>query len=442
MKKNIFITILLMIFISALSVTVVNADNYYISNSGNDNNLGTSETEPWATLSKVNDFSFKPGDVVYFNSGDVWRGTIIPHGGKDGQYITYTSYGSGDKPVFLGSVDKSKSSDWENKSGNIWLTKMNLKSQGIPDVGNIIFNADEAVGVKVFYEMDLKKQNDFFYNAKNDVLEMYSEGNPALKYNKLECALMKSIVDLDQRSYVVIDGISLKYGGGCGINGDEVHYIKILNCDISYIGGGLLYWDDGTPIRFGNGINFWNNANDIQVEKCNIWEIYDTAVSNQGNGEDNKQYNIAYRNNNIWNIQWAFEIWHKDTNTIVHDIYFENNVSKNSGYAWGSNQRPDGGGGYHLTLFASSARMTNIYIRDNLFENAKSANIYLSAQWKGIENLTLDKNVYVQDKDKCFAWYSDEKYYSDDFNTYKIVSGKDANSELHYNSSIVSLNNN
>ena len=47
---------------------------YYVSNSGNDGNAGTSPTAAWKSLAKVNRFSFAPGDVVLFERGGVWRG--------------------------------------------------------------------------------------------------------------------------------------------------------------------------------------------------------------------------------------------------------------------------------------------------------------------------------------------------------------------------------
>jgi len=435
MRKNMIVTIMFVMLITALCFTVVSADNYYISNSGNDSNSGTSESEPWATLEKVNGFDFAPGDVIHFKSGDVWRGTLYVNGGEDGQYVTYTSYGTGDKPLLLGSTDKSSSSDWINNGGNIWVTTMNIKSRGILDVGNIIFDNGKAVGVKVFKNSDLKKQNDFWYDRKSDTLAVYSSGNPADRFDSIECALMRDIIYLDQKSYVIVAGLALKYGGGCGIYGEDAQYMRIINNDISYIGGSLLYWEGDTPVRYGNGINFWNNVHDILVEGNNIWEIYDTAVSNQGDGEGNRIYNITYKNNKISNAQWSFEMWHRDSNTTVSNVVFENNICKDAGYTWGSEQRPNGGGGFHLSLFESAAKMSNISIRNNVFENAETMTIFMSSNWNNRENLAMDNNTYIQQKNKGFAYYMDNRFYSNQFENYISFSGKDTNSNIYYNNS-------
>jgi len=63
------------------------------------------------------------------------------------------------------------------------------------------------------------------------------------------------------------------------------------------------------PLR--NGIEFWSNARDCLVEGCRLWEIYDAALTNQGNGT-NQQVNITYRDNVIWNSEYSFEYWNRD----------------------------------------------------------------------------------------------------------------------------------
>ena len=72
---------------------------YYISNTGNDSNNGTSTGTPWQTITKVNEQSFAPGDIIAFNKGDEWNGVRLRVLGSN---ITITSYGTGDKPIISG----------------------------------------------------------------------------------------------------------------------------------------------------------------------------------------------------------------------------------------------------------------------------------------------------------------------------------------------------
>ncbi|KJR46650.1 hypothetical protein UF75_2944 [Desulfosporosinus sp. I2] len=463
MKKSILLFISIVFISIFVNPTCLFAQDYYVSNSGVNSNSGMSEDSPWQTVEKVNSTAFVAGDVIHFKSGDAWREQLRPASGNENGYITYTSYGVGDKPLLLGSVNRSNKDNWKYEGNNIWILQsvdsvsnmdissakidispakirlwnegssdvsseviedgqntsyalkcnnpgnktsdiqiillngLNIKrdhsynivfsakstksfkippiklmkstspwtnyarvSNGSPDittewkdysvsfqanaedenaritiglgnsipadttlyinsisyneikesginrdVGNIIFDQGKEVGIKVFNENELKEQNYFWYDKENDTVKIYSSKNPAELYNSIECAITKNIIDETDKSYIKYDGLALKYGGAHGIGGGNTHHIWVSNCDINYIGGGELVKGKGN--RYGNGIEFWNNTHDNIVEKCNIGEIFDAALTNQGNGVAIKQYNISYRNNIIWNAEYSFE---------------------------------------------------------------------------------------------------------------------------------------
>lgn len=358
-------------------------NHYYVSNSGNDNNSGMHEEDPWQTIEKVNSTMFGPGDVIHFKRGDVWREQLIPVSGNEKGLITYTSYGSGSKPLLLGSVDRSNIDDWSYESRNIW----ELQSDIHQDVGNLIFNHGKEVGVKVMNENDLNEQNRFWYDKETKTVKIYSLLNPAELYNSIECALTRNIIPQDNRSYINYDGLTLKYGGAHGIGGENTHHIRVSNCDISYIGGGTN--DD--QVRYGNGIEFWNNAHDNSVENCSIGEIYDAALTNQGIGTAVKQYNIIYKNNTIWNAEYSFEYFMNSIDGQTHNIVFEKNNCSNAGGGWGHYQRPDPSG-RHICFWDNNAQTEEVIIRDNTFVNAKETCFYISKQWNGIDNLVYKNN--------------------------------------------------
>lgn len=97
------------------------ASNYYVNaNQGSDNwngtvseggflpigcaddgNLSDCTDGPWQTVDKVNQSSFVPGDAIFFKRDDTFRDTlIIPSSGDAQNKITFTAYGSGNKPTF------------------------------------------------------------------------------------------------------------------------------------------------------------------------------------------------------------------------------------------------------------------------------------------------------------------------------------------------------
>src|SRR4249920_2091892 len=52
------------------------ATDYFVSSGGSDANAGTSIGTAWATLTKVNNTIFLPGDALYFESGKTFNGSI------------------------------------------------------------------------------------------------------------------------------------------------------------------------------------------------------------------------------------------------------------------------------------------------------------------------------------------------------------------------------
>lgn len=102
----------------------VKAANYYFSSSAGDDTRTPIQAQnmltPWKTLTKLNSFisSLQPGDSVLFKRGDVFYGSIvITKSGTLSAAISFSSYGSGAKPVINGLTTVS---GWVNKGLNIW----------------------------------------------------------------------------------------------------------------------------------------------------------------------------------------------------------------------------------------------------------------------------------------------------------------------------------
>jgi len=103
------------------------AATYYVSNAGNDSNSGLSTSLPWQTLTKVNSSAFKPGDQILFKCGDTFYGTIVVSGtGNSSLPVTYSSYGSGNKPVITGFTTIT---GWTNEGNGIYSKLITSESQ-------------------------------------------------------------------------------------------------------------------------------------------------------------------------------------------------------------------------------------------------------------------------------------------------------------------------
>lgn len=107
----------------------VNANTFYVSEDGDDNNHGTTSLSPWKTIDKVNEAIsnniIQPGSTVYFKCEDTFIGSIDLSSISNpyGEPIKLTSYGienpsSSQKPVITGKISLDDS--WINIGENIW----------------------------------------------------------------------------------------------------------------------------------------------------------------------------------------------------------------------------------------------------------------------------------------------------------------------------------
>lgn len=406
-----------------IGTSVTYGATYYVSNSGLDTNDGLTPANPWRTISHINKQRLSPGDAVLFQRGNTWREQLRPYSGDATGSVRYGAYGSGEKPLLLGSVDRSKPTDWHHVHDLVWSASVSTR-----DVGNIIFNDDAACGMKKWSENDFSKQGDFFFDPALQVLKLYSRGNPGAYYKRIECALRRHIINQGNTSYVIYEKLALKYGAAHGIGGGNTHNIIVRNCDLAFIGGGDQYADDRT-VRYGNGIEFWGNAHDNLVKNCRLWAIYDAALTNQNNRPNVKQYNISYRNNTIWNCEYSYEYWNKPENSKTYNIIFENNTCLYAGYGWGHNQRPDPSG-RHLCFYKNLAVTKNIVIRNNIFYEAAS-NAFFAPKWpkeeESLHEVIMDNNCWHQ-AEGIMIQFTNTTYTMDDFSEYQKEWGKEKNS--------------
>ncbi len=438
--------VIVLIFFMPGAATAAISTYYVDATNGDDSNNGLSDTAAWKTISKVINTGLNPGDKILFKRGEVWREQLIPQSGDETGYITYGAYGTGNKPLLLGSVTRNNVTNWMHDYGNIWT------ASGLTvDVGNLIFNNEESAGVKVWSEEDLDMQGKFWYDMYNQVLKIYSETNPASYYSNIECALKRHIIDERDKSYVIYENLDLRYGGTHGIGGGNVHHIIVRDCDFAYIGGSI-YSVPGT--RYGNGVEFWDSAHDTTVERCRLREIYDAALTTQGWGEANEKYNQYFRHNIVWNSEYCFEYWNKPGTSTTQDIYFENNTCINIGYGWGHNQRYEPFiNGRHIFFTRNSADTNNFYIRNNIFYETKYTSLSIIDNfWNGLENLVLDYNLWYQSSGEMINYppcYPDgvkhrvscDAYTMDQFSDYQTEKGKDEHSKAA-NPLFVDMSNN
>ncbi|MBN1443405.1 MAG: hypothetical protein JXA90_11910, partial [Planctomycetes bacterium] len=441
----------LMLLITTCAAAAPGRTFYVDAAGGNDANAGDSPAAAWASLERVGGAALQPGDTVRFRRGGVWRGTLAPRSGAEGAPVTYTAYGDGAKPLLLGSVAKDEASDWERIGENVWATiapaskatrvvadlqrsDWRHHTEALEcsqsrlldvDVGNIVFDNGRVCGWKRWKLEDVKRPYDYWYDADSMRVHVCSEGNPADVHGSVELCLRRHIVDQNGVHDVVYNGIELRYGAAHGFGGGGTARLTIRNCDLSYIGGGHQFTTgDGRPVRFGNAIEFWGAARDHLVEGCRIWEVYDAALTNQGDGPDSIQENITYRDNVVWNCEYSFEYWNRPATARTRNIRFVNNTCVDAGIVWSHAQRPDPNGS-HLMFYANHAATEGIEVKYNVFYNSTQWGSRYSAGWTPLPD--MDYNAwFVPTGDLCF--FFGEHIRGDDVTGYREKTGLDRNS--------------
>ncbi len=300
------------------------------------------------------------------------------------------------------------------------------------DAGILILNHGEKWGVKKWTPEDLKAPLDYWYDAEKKRVVMACDANPALAFQSVELALTRHIVNQSSKHDIIYDGLAVRYGAAHGFGGGNTARIIIRNCDVYWIGGGLQYWkkrENGTeyPVRYGNGIEFWNAARDNLVENNRLWEIYDAALTNQGNGDDSIQENITYRNNVIWRAEYSFEYWNRPKTAVTRNIVFEHNTCVDAGFGWGHAQRPNPNGA-HLMFYNNDAATTNLIVRNNIFSQSSEVCARIQNDWRG--GLTLRNNLYWQTEKPVLRWQHNTYYGPADFARYQSELGLDEGSLL------------
>ena len=244
-----------MFFLFLFSITsILQAQTYYVSGTGDDSNSGISPDDAWQTISKVNSCQLNPGDSILFNRGDCWRKQLIPQSGNYEGYILYGAYGVGDKPLFLGSVKKNSQDDWLDTGNNIW-------SSGEPAV----------TGSELIYNPG--------FDVNTDGWSLYAEGG----------AVVTGVRDESE-----FDTSPASYRIDCISNGSEAHHIQFSTSQEMSITEGKIY-----KLSFRAKCTQSFEINYIPLMKMTSpWNhYYDNTINTVNIGTDWTSCAIYYRTN-------------------------------------------------------------------------------------------------------------------------------------------------
>lgn len=370
---------------------------WYISENGDDSASGSTPAEAWKTLQALANHEISYGDAVLLERGGVYRGHIVAESG-----VYYGAYGEGDKPCIYGSAMNYLQAEWEYKGDNIWC----VETPNTTDIGIVVINHGEKVAFRKKTIDDLKENDNYYY--ENQKVFYYSEKPPVECYNSIEMGDLGHLLWVRADFHdITVENITFKYGGSMAImtsNGSK--NITVRNCEIGWIGGCYLpNYKDGT-VRYGNGIESWNGCDNILVEDCWVYQIYDSGLSHQGNGVFLAS-NVTYRRNLIEYTSFAsIEYWAHDANkNSMENITYEDNVLRFAGYGWGDEQRPNIVAYHILSTGNMDHKCTNFKISGNVMDLSTRGLIRCTSKIGTYPE--IDGNTYIQTEGGMLGAYGD-----------------------------------
>ena len=353
--------------------------------------------EPGTTLDEVNAMEIPPGTKVLFRRGGVWRGQLLPRSGKPGHPVVYGAFGEGPKPVIQPSWDRSRRQDWRREDNGMWCAVTHAAA----DIGNIVFDhGAKGCAFKRGKLEECRRDLDFWCDPKTFEVHMRSWTNPAARFSSVELCEKVHCIDESGMHDVVYDSLALRYSAAHGIGGTGVKRIVIRNCDISWIGGGYLYFDNfGNGVRYGNGIEFWSEAEDVTVEGNRVWECWDAGLTNQSSGDGVAQRNIFWRSNEVWNCEYSYEYWQQGEGAVTENVQIEGNRFRDAGRGWGHHQRWNPNAA-HLMFYDTTAETKGFVVRNNVFSRSENTLFRFFNDWR--ESLTFVGNLWIaEDESLC-----------------------------------------
>ncbi len=394
---------------------------YYIAEDGIDWNDGLSPEKP-TTLDVLYSLTLNKGDVVLFKRGDTFRldKQLTPKHG-----VSYGAYGEGAKPLLLGSLKNyADETLWTGIDDN---TKWKIHL-GTSDAGQVIFNNGEFVGFRKHTLEEVTSNGDFYYDYSEKTLYLYLlNNNPGKCFDSIEIATTSRAfggwgTTNNPVSNIRFENLCMKYFSLFAFNISYTDGIEINNCEIGFIGGEITA---SKRDRFGNAIQFWDHSNNAKVTNNYIYQIFDAAITFQGE-ESNQYTNLTFKNNLIEYCSMNFEFWagndqratatSSDSTAKIHNIDFSDNILRFGGYGFGGLQRKiKKNQSFFLAWYYKydDSQIEQFNIKNNIFDTA-DCNFFYAPNL--LEQINISDNTYYQRSDSLFRIIRDS---DDDCNDQK-----------------------
>jgi len=348
------------------------ATTYYVSATGNNYNSGTSIFNAWSSVDKVNSKVFLPGDIILFEGGKSFIGSL---------YFDQYDGGNASAPIKLASYGTGKATIKSSIAGGLFA----YNTAGM-HISNLIFEgAGRTINVNsgVYFYHDLP--NKMLDNIVMDNLEVYGYQSSGIVVGTLDKT--SGYLNFKVTNSSVHDngsvGISTFSGGTITHKNFYIGHTKVFNNSgiagytSSHTGSGIILSGvDGATIEYCEAYNNgWLNAWTVGGP-VGIWGyICNNLVI---------QYNESHHNKTgTTKDGGGFDLDGGVTNSVMQYNYSHDND----------------GAGYLLAQYVGAPAMKNLIIRYNISENdgRKNSNagilLWATNSNGGIQNAEIYNNT-------------------------------------------------
>ncbi len=359
-----------------------------------------------------------------FERGGTFRGNLFTQTG-----VTYSAYGTGNKPEIYGSLQNySISENWKETGVSCVYVYDEVI---LKDVGLIVFNNGEANSFKKVIEIDgftgdineLKNDLEMYHDKDDRKVYLYSDkGNPAQRFSSIEFCQNEHIIKICGDD-ITIDNLCVKYGGAHGMSNIShkgkdsantlfVKGLTVKNCEFGWIGGSLQFGDAILPsttrysntTRYGNAIQLFGGFDGFTVENCYVYQIYDAGLAFMYEPNIAKSdiimNNARFINNLIEYCTYSVEYFLGNPAAgyspmlLISNVTISDNICRLAGYGWGY-QRNYRNESAHIQSHESPNPTENFIIENNIFDRSRSMLVHISSSGEACLP-KMKENTYIQ----------------------------------------------
>lgn len=273
--------------LSCLSLTApLFATDYYVDPNGNDLNSGTTISQPWKTVARVNTGPLLRGDTVFFARGGVWRETLtIPAAGNSTNRITFDASGTGPNPVISGAEVVT---GW-TVSGTGTIYSAPLAASTVMVTANSTYlkkgTSSATLGLNQYFWVAGTLYINIGADPTGTVIEAGQRDHAVqtvagrhyitLRNLRLEKTNVSNLL-IVQSNFWRVEDCELFFGNsiddfkaGAGVNADRAHDSVFTRLHINY--------------ALGDGLMLWRSAR-VEVSNCNIHNVLDDGGDSGADG--------------------------------------------------------------------------------------------------------------------------------------------------------------